>query len=853
MSLAPLAPLSGSPDADTVLDKFLEAIASRGLELYPEQEEAILELFAGRNVILNTPTGSGKSLVASAFLFKALCAGQRSVYTCPIKALVNEKFLSLCRDFGPENVGMMTGDASVNPRAPVLCCTAEILANIALARGDQAEFRAVVMDEFHYYSDAERGYAWQTPLLTLPQARFLLMSATLGETRLFETDLAKRTGAPALTVRSDRRPVPLEFEYSETPLSERVAALLEHGRAPVYLVYFTQRSASDAAQDLMSLNVCSKEEKAVLARELETVKFNSPYGKEMKRWLRHGIGVHHAGLLPRYRILVEQLAQKGLLKLICGTDTLGVGINVPIRTVVFTQLWKYDGKKAAVLSVRDFRQIAGRAGRKGFDDRGYVIAQAPEHVIENKRAEEKAAGDPKKQRKLVKQRAPEGAIGWDANTFARLQSAPPESLTSRFDVSHGMLLLVLSRDRDGCRAMRDLIADSHETPHRKTLLRRRAWQLFRALLDRKIVEFIPPTPSGRKMRVNLELQEDFSLHQTLSLYLIDTLPLLNRESPDYPFDVLTLCEAIVEDPDQILRRQVDKLKGEKVEELRAAGVPYEERMEKLEEIEHPKPLREFLYETFNAFAAAHPWVDQENVRPKSIAREMYERYLSFSEYVRAYGLERSEGLLLRHLSQVWKVLAQTVPDAFKTDEVVELEVYFRELIGGIDSSLLEEWERLQNPDFVGADSAEKPARPTTYDITRDVAGFRRLVRTAIFGFLQDVLVADWEGAAERMDSGGANSADDAKLPEHGPRGIERSFRPYFDARERFRLDPEGRSTKHTHWDADTNVNAEWQVAQVLVDRDGLNDWEARFTVSLNDSRARNAVALSFAGIFPVGG
>ena len=487
---APLAPLPGRPDADAVLDRFLAVLKERGLELYAEQEEAILELFAGRNVILNTPTGSGKSLVAAAFHFKALCAGERSVYTCPIKALVNEKFLSLCRDFGPENVGMMTGDASVNPQAPILCCTAEILVNIALARGDRSDIRAVIMDEFHYYSDSERGYAWQVPLLTMPQSRLLLMSATLGATEFFEKDMTRLTGAPSVTVRSDRRPVPLEFEYCETPLIERLAAALEDNRAPIYLVHFTQRAASEAAQALMSLNVCSKDEKVVLAKALESVRFTSPYGKEVKRWLRHGIGVHHAGLLPKYRILVEQLAQKGLLKLICGTDTLGVGINVPIRTVVFTQLWKYDGKKAAILSVRDFRQVAGRAGRKGYDDKGYVVVQAPEHIIENKRAEEKAARDPAKKKKVVKRTAPEGEVSWDAKTFEKLMVASPEPLVSRFDVSHGMLLLVLGREADGCRALRQIIADCHETPHKKRALRKRAFQMFRALLDRKIVEWI---------------------------------------------------------------------------------------------------------------------------------------------------------------------------------------------------------------------------------------------------------------------------------------------------------------------------------------------------------------------------
>jgi superfamily II RNA helicase len=835
--------LAGRPTIDIVMDKFLAVAAAKGLTLYPEQEEAILELLDDKYVILATPTGSGKSLVAAALHFKTLCAGERSIYTCPIKALVNEKFLSLCRDFGPENVGMMTGDASVNVTAPVLCCTAEILSNIALGGGPRAAaVKAVIMDEFHYYSDLDRGTAWQVPLLTLNGARFLLMSATLGATDFFERELTRVTRAASLTVRSDRRPVPLSFEYSETPLTERVAEVLMQKRAPVYLVHFTQRDAAEAAQSLMSLDVSSKDEKAAIATELERIKFNSPYGKEVKRWLRHGVGVHHAGLLPKYKILVEQLAQRGLLKVICGTDTLGVGINVPIRTVLFTQLWKYDGKKAAVLAVRDFRQIAGRAGRAGFDDRGYVIAQAPAHVIENKRAEEKLAGNPQKLRKLIKARAPEGAVGWDAKTFERLQTAPPEGLTSRFALSHGMLLLVLSRDSDGCRALQQLIADSHEPVARKPALRSRAWQLFRALIERKIVEVIPPLERngrGRKLRVNLQLQNDFSLHQALSLYLLDTIPLLNRESTDYPFDVLTLCEAIVEDPEAILRRQVDRLKTEKMEEMKAAGVEYDERIAKLDEVEHVKPLREFLYETFNAFAAAHPWVENDNVRPKSIAREMFEGYRSFSDYVKDYGLERMEGLLLRHLTQVWKVLAQTVPDSAKTEDVAEMEVYLRELIRGVDASLLEEWERLKNPDWVTPDmgNSDKPARPSSFDITRDIAGFRRLIRTEIFLILQRAL--SWDEEYEK---------------------IRNVFTQYGEARGRFRLDPEGRAAKHTHFGAivsegeiATAAVGEMEVSHVLVDADGANDWEAVFGVSMAASRVENRAIVRLIIVRLIGG
>jgi len=840
----PLGPLPPPADPDTVLDRFVAVMHERGLSLYPAQEEAILELLAGHNVILNTPTGSGKSLVAAAFHFKALCAGERSVYTCPIKALVNEKFLALCRDFGPENVGMMTGDASVNPKAPILCCTAEILANIALSRGDRCDIRAVIMDEFHYYGDRERGYAWQVPLLTMPHARFLLMSATLSSTGIYEDILEKLTGATAVTVSSDERPVPLTFEYTEKPLTEKLQSLIEAGRAPIYLVHFTQRAASEAARDLVNLGVSTRSERDAINREIETFAFNTPYGRELKRLLSHGIGVHHAGLLPKYRVLVEKLAQRGLLKVICGTDTLGMGINVPIRTVVFTQLWKFDGEKSAILSVRDFQQIAGRAGRKGFDDTGHVVAMAPEHVIENKRAEEKAGNDPKKRRKIVRKKPPPGFVSWDEKTFERLRTAPAEMLQSHFDVTHGMLLQVLSRETDGCRAMRQLIADCHESEANKRRLRRKAWQLFRSLLERGIIEFIPPEPSGRKVRVNVELQDDFSLHQELSVFLLDTIPLLDPASPDYPCDLLTLCEAIVEDPGAILRRQVDKLKADKFAELKAAGIEYEERMEKLAEIEHPKPLREFLYTHFNAFAAKHPWVGEENIRPKSIAREMYERYLSFTEYVREYGLERMEGLLLRHLSQVWKVLAQTVPDTVKTEPVLEMELYLRELIRGIDSSLLEEWERMLHPELAlesgGEDAAPaKPRPPSSRDITRDPHGFRREIRTAVFAVLQAVLLRDWETAASRLDN-------------NTPAEIENAFAPYFEARQRFRLDPAGRAAANSHWHEDREGGT-LTLAQVLVDAEELSDWEAVFSIDLSRSRSEQRPVLRLETVHPIGG
>src|SRR5438067_4253194 len=404
--------------------------------------------------------------------------------------------MALCRECGPDNVGLSTGDASVNRDAPILCCTAEILANIALREGAQANIQDVIMDEFHYYADRDRGVAWQVPLLTLPNARFLLMSATLGDTTFFEEELTRLNGRPTITVASKDRPVPLDYGYSELPLAATLETLVVEHKSPVYVVHFTQLEAAQSAQDFTSVNVCTKEEKNAIASVLEGFKFSSPYGPEIKRWLKHGIGLHHAGLLPKYRVLVEQLAQKGLLKIICGTDTLGVGINVPIRTVLFSKLCKYDGEKTAILSARDFHQIAGRAGRKGFDDRDWVVAQAPEHVVENLKLEGKAARDG---RKVVKRKPPEkNFVNWDKNTFLRLITAQPERLNSRFQVSHAMLLNVLSRKGDGCRAMQRLIAESHESPKAKKAHVKRAWQLFRSLVDRKIVEFTKPgkRPSG---------------------------------------------------------------------------------------------------------------------------------------------------------------------------------------------------------------------------------------------------------------------------------------------------------------------------------------------------------------------
>jgi len=549
--------------ADSLLLAFLEWADERGLELYPHQEEAIVSLFSGDNVVLATPTGSGKSLVALAGAFAMVAANKRTVYTAPIKALVSEKFFEITEALGADNVGMVTGDAAVNPDAPVVVCTAEILANRALRDGAETDVDLVVMDEFHYYGDRDRGWAWQVPLLELPRPNFLLMSATLGDTTSLRDDLSNRTGRDTSLVANAARPVPLDFEYRETTLLDSIGELLDDGRSPVYIVHFTQKEATSRAQSLTSLDVLSKDEKAAVKEAVGGFRFDTPVGKDLKRFVLSGIGVHHAGLLPKYRLLVEKLAQQGLLKLICGTDTLGVGVNVPIRTVLFTQLCKYDGRRVRLLTVRDFQQIAGRAGSRGFDTAGSVVVQAPEHVVENRKAEAKAAVDPKKKKKLVKRKPPErGYAHWDGDSLVRLSTGTPETLHSSFAVSHSMMLNVLDRHGDGCAAMRRLLTDNHETRKNQRQHIRRTIAVYRSLIEAEVLEALDsPDEFGRPVRINLDLQDDFRLNQPLSLFALEALEGLDPEAPDYAWQVLSVVESILDDPKVVLIAQLDKAKA----------------------------------------------------------------------------------------------------------------------------------------------------------------------------------------------------------------------------------------------------------------------------------------------------
>ncbi|MFE7741068.1 DEAD/DEAH box helicase [Nocardia sp. NPDC057455] len=822
MDLTELLDIPGT-DADALYESFGLWAAEQGTPLYPAQDEALLELASGSNVILATPTGSGKSLVAVGAHLFALTQGLRTYYTAPIKALVSEKFFALCEVFGAERVGMVTGDAAVNPEAPIICATAEILANLALREGADAAVGQIVMDEFHFYADPDRGWAWQVPLLELPRAQFLLMSATLGEVDFFARDLERRTGRSTAIVAGTERPVPLSFSYARTPITETLEELVTTHQAPVYVVHFTQAAALERAQALTSVNFATRAEKDAIAGALGGFRFATGFGKTLSRLIRHGIGVHHAGMLPKYRRLVERLAQDGLLKVVCGTDTLGVGINVPIRTVLLTGLTKFDGVRTRRLKAREFHQIAGRAGRAGYDTMGTVVVQAPEHEVENTRLLAKAGDDPKKQRKVQRRKPPEGFVSWSEETFDRLVAAQPEPMVSRFTVTNAMLLNVIARPGNCFTAMRHLLEDNHEPrpAQRRHILR--AIRLYRALRDAGVVQQLPePDAHGRRARLTVDLQRDFALDQPLSPFALAALDLLDKQSASYTLDVVSLIESTLEDPRQLLMAQQHKARGAAIAEMKAEGIEYDERMELLEEVTWPKPLAELIEPAYETYRAGHPWVSEFAPAPKSVVRDMIERAMTFAELISFYELARSEGVVLRYLADAYRALRRTVPESARTEELDDITEWLGELVRQVDSSLLDEWEQLTNP---GAETdADQLAfgAETVRPITANERAFRVMIRNALFRRVELAALRRWDALAELSP---------------GPDWAE-ALADYYAEYERIGTGPDARGPQLFQVERRPGF---WQVRQVLDDPAGDHGWSIDAVVDLAESDAAGEV------------
>ena len=819
-------------DTDEIYERFFTWVEDvKGVEPWPHQEEAIMDLLAGDHVILNTPTGSGKSLVALGMHFAALCTGRRSYYTAPIKALVSEKFFDLVEVFGRENVGMITGDTHINADAPIICCTAEILANQALREGRHADVGCVAMDEFHYYGDPERGWAWQVPLLTLPDTQFLLMSATLGNVDAIADKLEDMTDTDVDIIADAPRPVPLTYEYTLDPLEKTVELAFGKGETPIYVVHFSQDAALETANALASTGVSSKEQRAAIAEAIKGTKFTTAFGKILQRLLRTGIGIHHAGMLPRYRRLVEQLAQQGLLPVICGTDTLGVGINVPIHSVVLTALTKFDGTKMRKLRAREFHQIAGRAGRMGFDTEGLVIAEAPEFEIENAKALAKAGNDPKKLKKVKRKKAPEGFVTWNENTFDKLIDAAPETLVPHMKITHSMVLNEVEQGGDARYRIDRLIDDSAQTPEQKERLHARADEIFQTLFDTNVIETEDRDDGGKDYFMTVDMPDDFALDQPLSPFLLAALELLDPESDTYALDVISMVEATLEDPKQVLRAQERQARDEAMIRMKEDGLDYDERMDRLQEITYPKPLEDMLQAAFDEYRHDVPWANDYWLSPKSVVRDMVETASDFTGYIARYNIARSEGTLLRYLSDAYRALARTDPQEKRDEQLDDIISWLRVVVRSIDSSLVDEWENAGTDTDASEAAANLAAPGAKQAVVEDRRGLTVLVRNAMFRRVQlmDLDKPDELGALDKDWGYGVHEWED-------------TLDDYYDEHEYVNIDAKARSGELFILDeSKENSEHSWKVRQIIDDSDGDHDWAITGTVDLDTTQSSGEV------------
>lgn len=837
VTLAGFLPPVGSDPAD-VVDAFVDWAASTGRPLYPHQEDALLALAGGDHVVLATPTGSGKSLAALAGIALALNRGDRAVWTAPIKALVAEKFFELTALLGADRVGLATGDASINHDGDVLVCTAEIFANQALAEGaatmtgpNGTGTGFACLDEFHYYGEADRGWAWQVPLLAAHRTQFLLMSATLGDMTAISTDLSTRTKRPVQRITAVTRPTPLYPKFRMTPVAESVSEAVAEGLSPVYVVHTTQASSAERAQALSSLTLTTRPQREAIAAALAEVKFAPGFGQTLARFLRNGIGVHHAGMLPRYRRLVEKLAGDGLLPVICGTDTLGVGVNIPIRTVLFTALTKFDGQRVRVFRSREFHQIAGRAGRPGFDPDGHLWAQAPEHIIENARAMSRAGDDPKARRKASKSAPPKGFVHYDAATFERLLASTPEPLTSRFKVTPDLIATVLARP-DGPAALKDLLTTNHDAAPKRRQHLRRAISVYRSLEAAGVAERLRDD-TGRAIGVRVGSLIEGSDHRgslrfssPLMPFAIEVLSTLDRDEPTYHLDVLSVVEAVLDDPMPILYAQRDAAKGLEIARLKSEGVPYEERITMLDTVEWPKPLSELIESCFETYRGAHPWIDVWP-SPKSIVREMVETGETFGGFVHRYQLQRSEGLVLRYLTDAWRTLDRSLTDDTYSEMLEDIIEWLGAVIRATDGSLLEEWQRLSGLEV------REHAEPTAPVQAGPPKAWRTAVRTAAFAWVELLARRDYARLAERT---GWSTGQ-----------LLTTMAPYWLEYDHIGIDGDARSQRFFELTAAPN---RWVIRQQLADPEGNGEWWLTAEVDLATAMLEGAPTLKLLTLGP---
>ena len=666
------------------------------------------------------------------------------------------------------------------------------------------------------------------------------------------------------------RPVPLSYEYVKTALEGTVELALRQGDSPLYIVHFSQDAALQSARALASYGVASKEQREAIKEAIKGGRFTTAFGKTLKHLISSGVGLHHAGMLPRYRLLVEKLAQQGLLPVICGTDTLGVGINVPIHTVLLTGLTKFDGRKQRRLRSREFHQIAGRAGRSWLRHRGRRNRGGPGVRDREPQGGAQGHGRPQKDEEAQEEAPARGLCHLERghlHAFDRQRARNPQAAPAHHPFHGAGGGRARRRRMDArARAHRRLAANARG----KAKLKARAAEIFATLIDAGVVvreaegadasdtaqtkttpftapaegasvisltedpadldgqreadgqtdDAVPvqahPLDGPASYYLTVDLPEDFALDQPLSPFLLAALELLDPECPSYTLDLISMVEATLEDPKQILRAQERRARDAAMNAMKAEGVDFEERLDRLQDITYPKPLEELLDVAFAKYCAQVPWANDYELSPKSVLRDMLETGCDFKSYIAQYKIARCEGILLRYLTEAYRSLDRTVPVERRTEELDDIVSWLGLVVRSVDSSLVDEW--------ASAGTAPGAAPLKRADVVvQDRRGMTLMVRNALF---QRVRLAAQDKAAEL-------GALDEEWG-YGEFRWNRVLDAFYRTHDELLVDADARSSAFlTIDDGDELTDHVWHVHQVFHDSEGDHDFGIMADVDLD--------------------
>jgi superfamily II DNA/RNA helicase len=699
-------------DGDLELAFYDQFLLSRGLEPYPVQEQAIAAIFQGKSVLVTVPTGTGKTLMAKAALYRAFHRNERAIYTTPLRALTEEKYRELCADFGDGNVGFATGDYKVNREAPIQVEVAEILWNRIVAEKHVSPAELVVMDEGHYFNDPERGYVWEQSIIGLdPRTQLVVLSATVGHPEKF-CQWANITRRVEMTlVDSRERKVPLVHEFREEMLIDTVKELAHAGDVPAIVFVFGREQCFEVARLLKSCRrFTTDEEKAAVDKLCDAALLPSGAARELRPLLGHGIGIHHAGILPRYKQLVEQLALERLIKFVVSTETIAAGINLPAKTVVFPSLRKFIKQQPRLVTAAEYHQMAGRAGRPQFDDKGLAITLAPEDIVSDIKKEMKQKGaDEAKVKKTVYGRARndaqrKGDIIWTPETHAELVRGEPAELRSKTKITAEQVLaiglpdLVVEPITEADRRMAEaeaslppsmrldivtvidnlLLGDRDRKELRKTLD-----QLVANMRAIGVLDEHGKQVSGEMIR-QLQGMDGLLIYYILFNHQLEYVEL--RELVEYLIDhdiVQRLLDRKGEDEKRTWMR--DKLRELRIDN---PHVTWDD-VEALWLKEHPRPLTkiELIHQEFSA-KVPHPEL-HGGKKPKTVWAQLEDSGVDFLDFVDRHGLDHEEGNLFSYLVRVMN-FAGKLFEASQLTEFEDMGERVRKLLSRVDVRLVED-------------------------------------------------------------------------------------------------------------------------------------------------------------------